>query len=73
MDYVSISPFNLDFTVGQTERHEQAITILDDRLVEEDESFQVIVQLSSANSRVMIVGSPATVTIEDDDGMFIAT
>ena len=71
MDYVSINQLDLQFTAGEMRTLEQEIQIEDDNLVEGDESFFVVV--SSANARVMIAGSPATVTIEDNDGILIAT
>ena len=66
-DYTFIGPLNIDFTVGVMGALQRIILISDDNLVEGDESF--FVEVSSQNDRVMIVGSPASVTIVDNDGM----
>ena len=68
MDYNSTfgSP-DIDFIVGDMRPRELMIAIFEDNFVEGDESFFVAV--SSQNDRVMITGSPAAVTIEDNDGM----
>ena len=52
--------------MGQTNAQTVSIGIIDDPIVEADETFTVIA--SSGNPRVTIIGSPATVTIEDNDG-----
>ena len=68
MDYNSTSgPIDIDFNVGDMRAREQMIAIREDNFVEGDESF--FVEVSSQNDRVMITGSPAMVTIVDNDGM----
>ena len=52
--------------MGQTNPQTVSIGINDDPIVEADETFTVIA--SSGNPRVILTGSPATVTIEDNDG-----
>ena len=52
--------------MGQTNAQTVSIGINDDLIVEADETFTVIA--SSDNPRATFMGSPATVTIVDNDG-----
>jgi len=64
----------LTFSAGQSAQQSVLIPIIDDLLVELDESFNV--QASSSDSRVMINGSPVGIvpaTILDNDSMFVHT
>ena len=56
----------LTFAAGVTNAQTVSIGIIDDLIVEANEMFTVIA--SSTNDRVTFMGSPATVTIEDNDG-----
>ena len=64
-------PETLTFSAGQTTQQSVPIEIIDDLLVELDESFNV--QASSSDTRVMINGSPVVATILDNDSMFVHT
>ena len=52
--------------MGEVNARNVSIGIVDDLFVEANEIFTVTA--SSTNDRVMFIGSPATVTIEDNDG-----
>ena len=66
MDFTPLSAVPVTFPVGATGPLTVNIPIIDDNFVEEDrEMFNVVV--NSGDPRAIISGSPATVTIIDDD------
>ena len=71
-DFVS-QQFQLDFPAGQT-RVTFTVTIIDDNLVENMESFQLLLSIpNNLTSKGVQVGPNAasTVTIMDDDGELV--
>ena len=68
MDYSS-GPYNITFSIGQTHASFH-ITIHNDSILENNETFTLNINVSSLPSNVM-VGDPGetTVTIVDDDGI----
>ena len=66
-DPIESVPLEIVFSVGDMGIHEQMIAIMEDNYVEGNESF--FVNVTSRSNRVTIIGSPAMVTIVDNDGM----
>ena len=68
-DYTSVSSMELTFRPAtSTDPQCGDIQITDEDILEDDESFNVI--LGSSDSAVMVNPSTATVTIRNDDGKF---
>ena len=65
MDFTPLSAVPVTFDVGTTGPITVPIPIINDNFVEDREMFDVTV--ISGDPRAMISGSPATVTIIDDD------
>ena len=72
VDYGSV-PYNVTFPAGATTVEFDA-TINDDKILEKDENFMLIINSSSLPDRVVVANTnnKATVTIMDDDGIKIA-
>lgn len=59
----------LTFSPGNADPQLVRIPLVDNNRVEEEEQFSVL--LSTTDSDVNIINSPATVIIQDNDGMYI--
>ena len=64
-DYHQMTSTAVEFTAGETEQT-VVIPIVDDRVLEEIESFSI--EISSTSNGVVVEDGRASVVIEDDDG-----
>lgn len=68
-DYTSVSSMELTFRPATSTNPQCGdIQITDEDILEDDESFSVI--LDSSDGTVMVSPSTATVTVRNDDGKF---